>query len=177
MPKLYGEADTVEAVADRIIPTYHPELATAKIRYIAVDTASKKGGRAVMGKVRKVSGSLHYLLDETHFLMEVPMDVWNPMNEAQRTALVDHLLERCTGEEDDKNGEMKWLVREPDVQEFTTILRRHGAWTVDLEGLVSVAQSIQIEERVQEIEDEDEVQQSQGEVDESDLPDDILDNL
>lgn len=165
MPKLYGEAETVEAVANKIIPTYHSELATAKIRYIGVDTGSKKGGRPVLGKVRKVSGALHYMLDETNFIIEIPMDSWNPMNEAQRTALVDHLLERCTGEEDEKNGgAMKWMVREPDVQEFTTILRRHGAWTVDLEGLVSVAQQIQIEERVQEVEEgeDEEVQQSQG---------------
>ena len=161
MPKLYGEAETVEAVASKIIPTYHSELATARIRYIGVDTAGKRNGRPILGKVRRVSGAMEYLLEQD-FIMEVPMDTWNEMNEAHRTALVDHLLERCTGEEDDKHGDMKWVTREPDVQEFTTILRRHGAWTVDLEGLVSVAQEIKVEERVQEIEAEVTPQQTQG---------------
>ena len=174
MPKLYGEAETVEAVASRIIPTYHSELATARIRYIGVDTAGKKNGRPVWGKVRRVSGAMEYLLEQD-FIMEVPMDTWNEMNEAQRTALVDHLLERCTGEEDEKTGDMKWVTREPDVQEFTTILRRHGAWTVDLEGLVSVAQEIKVEERVQEIEEEVVApQQTQG-TSEGDGPENTID--
>jgi len=151
MPKLYGEAEQVETIAQRILPQFHAELATARIQYIFVETASAKGGRPVMGKVRKVSGALEYLL-EKDFIIELALDVWNTLSDHQRTALVDHLLERCTGEEDEKTSEIKWSVREPDVHEFTTILRRYGAWTVDLEGMVSVAQEINVEERVQEVE-------------------------
>ena len=161
MPKLYGEAETVEEVASRLIPTYHSEIASARIQYIYEDTASQKNGRPVFGKVRKVTGAMEYLL-EKDFIVMVALDCWNDMDESHRTALVDHLLERCSGEEDEKSGDMKWVLREPDVQEFTTILRRHGAWTVDLEGLVSVAKEIQIEERVQEVEEEAQEQESQA---------------
>ena len=65
-------------------------------------------------------------------------------------ALVDHLLERCTGEEDEKTGDMKWSIREPEVQEFATILRRHGAWHIGLTSFVEVAQSIELDEVIQE---------------------------
>jgi len=155
MPKTYDHAESVEAIATRILPTYHTELATARIGYIFVDTASKKNGKPVLGKARKVSGALEFLL-EKDFLVEVALDQWNDLSEAQRLALVDHLLECCTGEDPDDGGEYKWKMREPDVREFTTILRRHGAWTNELADLLNVAQQINVDTRVQEVVDTEE---------------------
>jgi len=145
MPRIYDNADAVETIAKTIIPTYHPELATARIRYVYVDKAGMKGGKPVNGKVRKISGVLEFLLD-ADFVVEIPLDRWNEMTVEQRQALVDHLLERCFGEEDeeDAGAEMKWSLREPDVQEFSSILRRHGAWNDDLAGFASVAKEIDL---------------------------------
>jgi hypothetical protein len=150
MAKEYGHAETVEEIALRLIPTYHPELATARIVYIFVDKGSKKAGRAVLGKTRRVSGALEYLLEQD-FLIEVALDSWNELSERQRNALIDHLLECCTGIEDEKSGEMKWAMREADVKEFTSILNRHGAWTDELSGMVEVAQRLNLEARAQEV--------------------------
>jgi hypothetical protein len=144
MPKVYSEAESVKALSGGLIANYHPELATARLRYIFVDKASKKGGLDVLGKARKVSGPLEYLL-ELDFLVEIAADKWQDLSQEQRQALVDHLLERCTGEEDEKSGEMAWQLREPDVQEFASILRRHGAWNDSLSGFVSVAQEIRVD--------------------------------
>lgn len=143
MPKVYGIAESVETIAKSLISTYHPELATAEIKYVFVDKGSMKGDRPVYGKVRKFSGSMEFLLN-ANFMVEIGLDHWNELSPRQRTALVDHLLECCTGEEDeeDPGAPMKWKVREPDVQEFRTILQRHGAWTEDLSGFVSVAQRL-----------------------------------
>lgn len=149
MSKVYSDAQTVEAVAKGIVPNFHAHLATARIRYIFVDKAGKKGGQEQYGKVQKLSGALEYLL-ESDFLVEVAEPKWSELTPEQQKALTDHLLERLWGEEDDKTGEMKWTLREPDVQEFATILRRHGAWNAALTGFVSVAQSIQLDEIVQE---------------------------
>lgn len=150
MPKLYSSAESVEAVAQRLIPMFHPELATARVKYLFVDKASAKGGRAVAGKIRKISGSLEYLL-ECDFLVEVALDQWNEKTDTQRQALIDHLLERCTGEEDENSGDMKWVTREPDVTEFTAILRRHGAWNDDLAGFASVAKTVDIDSMVEDV--------------------------
>lgn len=158
MPKVYGSAESVEDVAKNLIPMYHPELATARIKYVFVDKASMKGGKPLPGKVRKISGVLEFLTD-ADFMLEVALDQWNELTEGQRTALVDHLLERCTGEEDEENGEMKWTMREPDVQEFAVILRRHGAWNDDLTAFASVAKQINIEEIAADVTEE--VQQRQ----------------
>lgn len=150
MAKTYGMAEAVEEMANRLIPTYHPELATARIKYIYVDTASQKSGRPVLGKVRKISGALQFLLD-VEFLVEVALENWNELAPEARTALVDHLLERCYGEEEESSGEMKWKVREPDVQEFASILQRHGAWNEELNGFVSIAQQVKVDDMVQDV--------------------------
>jgi hypothetical protein len=152
MSKVYENAESVETIAERLLPTYHSELATARMKYIFVDKASMKNGKPVLGKVRKITGASEFLL-EKDFLVEIALDRWNDLAPVQREALVDHLLERCFGEEDEETAEMKWKLREPDVQEFATILRRHGAWNDDLVALLSVAQSIRVDARVQEVVD------------------------
>lgn len=144
MPKVYSDAESVKAISGGLVANYHPELATARVEYIFVDKASAKGGIDVLGKTRKVSGPLEYLL-ELDFLIEIAGDKWVELSNEQRLALVDHLLERCTGEENEKTGEMQWKIREPDVQEFSSILRRHGAWNDQLTGFVSVAHEIQVD--------------------------------
>lgn len=144
----YCDGESIKSIAERIIATHHPELALAQIKYVFRDSATKKGGRTVHGSVKKLAPLWKYIT-ECDFLMEVALESWNVMQEATRFALVDHLLERCTGEEvesedDDTPSGMKWKLREPDVHEFANILRRHGAWNEDLAGFVSVAQSINL---------------------------------
>lgn len=163
MAKEWSEAnDTVGTIAGGLIANYHPELATARINYVFVSEASSKGGQKVLGKVKKISGFLEWLT-EADFIVEIALDEWNGLEEHQRTALVDHLLERCTGEEDEKTGDIKWRVREPDVQEFSSILDRHGAWHTSLAGFVSVAQRVNLEgfaeEEETDLNDEEAVQQ------------------
>lgn len=142
-------AEDVELVAKNLIPNYHPELATARMHYIFTAKAPKKGGRELMGKVSKVSGKWEFLT-ELDFILEVPRPIWSTMSGSQRTALVDHLLEHCTAEEDEQTGSMKWKVREPDVREFSTILQRQGAWNDTLVSFASVAQSLDIDSIVDE---------------------------
>lgn len=142
MPQTYENADGAEEIAQGLVRSFHPHLATAKMRFIHRETASKKGGKVNLGTVTKMSDKMKFLID-ADFLFEIPLDQWNPMVEATRTALIDHLLERCVGEED-KAGAMAWKTREPDVHEFSTILRRHGAWNEDLAGFVSVGKEIDL---------------------------------
>ena len=152
MPRVYDNAPAVQSLAATLIPNYHPELASARIRYVFCDKASSDGGKPVVGKVRKVTGALEFLTD-TDFIMEIGLDRWNELTAEQRLASIDHLLERCWGEEDeeDAGAPMKWVIRKPDVMEFASILRRHGAWNEDLAGFASVAKEIDLSSIVAEI--------------------------
>jgi len=161
MAQVYTEAEPVENLANSLIGTHHPELATAIIRYIFKEKASSKGGKIVLGSVKKLSDQQKFLMEgHPDFLLEIPLDVWNEMDGAKRTALVDHFLERCTGEEEEQTSEMKWATREPDVHEFSSILRRHGAWTEDLSNFASVAKELDLSFMTGDSEDSEVVQQA-----------------
>lgn len=149
MAKTYEPGNAMEQIATNLISNYHAELATAAIMWVFVDKASSKNGKPVLGTVKKCSPFLYWLTSK-HFVIEVGLDRWNELSADQRTALVDHLLERCYGEENERTGEMEWKIREPDVHEFATILERYGAWHEGLEGFVNVAKAIDIDEIVQE---------------------------
>lgn len=146
MPQSFFEAEAVQEIAERLVGDYHPEIATARIKYLFQEKAGKKGGKAVLGTVKKISGVLEHFAD-CDFLVVVAQDQWMDLDGSKRAALVDHLLERCTGEEDpeDPGASVKWKTREPDVHEFSTILQRYGAWTEDLAGFCQVAQSLDTE--------------------------------
>ncbi len=143
MPQSLFNAETVQEIAERLIPLHHVELATARIKYLFQEKAGKKGGKPLLGKAQKVSGVLEHFAD-CDFLLVVAQDTWDPLEQGKRIALVDHLLECCTGEESDKDpsAAIVWRTREPDVREFGTILSRHGAWSEDLESFCTIAQSM-----------------------------------
>lgn len=149
MPKEFSEAESVERIANGLIPNYHPELAEARIMYVFVDKAGTKNGRELWGKSKKVSGLWEWAL-EKDFVIEVAMDKWNDLDETQRTALVDHLLECCTGEENEDDGSMKWKIRDPEVQEFASILKRYGVWHAGLTSFVSIAKEIDLDTLIEQ---------------------------
>jgi hypothetical protein len=124
---LYDFAESVKTVAEVLISKHHSELGSARFLYIFRSKASKKGGIPVPGKVRKLGGWTQFAL-ESDFMMEIGLDMWNNMHANQRSALIDHLLSHCVGEEDERTGDMKWKTRPPEVQEFPEVAERHGAW-------------------------------------------------
>ena len=66
------------------------------------------------------------------FVIELGADCWNNLNEAQRLALLDHLLCFIGGEEDEKSGEMKYFLSTPDVYYFSEEVERNGSWREDM---------------------------------------------
>jgi len=168
MGTVYGEAEEVSQIAEKLIANYHPELASARFRFLFKDKTSKKGGKVVMGSVKRMSDLMMYLI-EADFLVEVPDEIWRGLDNTRRNALIDHLLERCTGEESTEEGgggAMKWKVRDPDVHEFSSIMRRYGAWTDELSLFASVAKSLDLDFMT---EGDDEEENEDEEVSEEDL--------
>lgn len=137
----YSLAESVQKLAEKLIAEQHPHLASAAFDFLYVDKEMKSKGRPLYGKV-SCPGSLLKFYIEKDFVLEIGLPSWNELAYPQRVALIDHLLERCHGEEDDKTGDMKYSLRDPDVQEFGTILHRHGAWNDTLRDFCSVAQRV-----------------------------------
>jgi len=128
VPLLFADCEAVEELATRLIPRHHPHLGSAKIRYICRNVAAKRAGRPVSGNVYKMTGKWHFLTGDTDLVVEVALEVWNGLEPNQRIALVDHLLTRIVGEENEENGEMKYTIVQPEIQEFAEVAERHGQW-------------------------------------------------
>lgn len=131
MPQLYWKAEEPAEIAQTYLK-FHADLAGARIAFIFKEKATVSDGRPIIGKPSKVPARLQCLMEEVDgeqgydFIIEIGSDAWGDLNQDQKAAWIDYLLEQCYGEEDEKTGEMKWKLRRPEVQAFPVILVRHG---------------------------------------------------
>lgn len=122
----YWIADVADAIVNEYLK-FHPELIGANIRCIFKEKASTSDGVAIVGKIAKVSDKNKILMIEPYdYIIEIGQDAWTDLNNAQKEAWIDHILEHAYGEEDEKTGDMKWKTRNPDVGFFFNVVNRHG---------------------------------------------------
>lgn len=138
-PLIIADFDAARSIAQRLIPKYHSGIASANIIFLCRNKSQKQGGVPVPGTVKKASPIEHHIGSHyfdgdrgPDFIMTVALDVWNELQPNQRVALIDHLLTRCVGEEDERTGEMRYSVRPPQVQEFPEVAERNGKWNEGL---------------------------------------------
>lgn len=121
----------VTPLAEGLIRKYHPDLAGVHVEYVWRSVAQVRGGRATLGKARKLTGLPAFTAKagpQEFFVIELARDEWQQLTLVQRLALVDHELCHCTVNEDGK------LVLLPhDLEEFNEVVRRHGLWRTDLQ--------------------------------------------
>jgi|AntRauTorckE6833_2_1112554.scaffolds.fasta_scaffold00008_62 hypothetical protein len=131
MAQMYWKAAEAEDIANDYL-RYHPDLVGANIAFVFKEKATKSDGRPIVGKSFKVPAKYQPLMEENDdgtrgydFMIVLGADIWTELNNDNKEAWVDFLLEQCYGEED-KQGNMKWKTRKPEVQAFPVILARHG---------------------------------------------------
>jgi len=144
---MWREAPEVKEIADRLIPEHHQEIELwmDEIRYIFRDKAAKSKGRVVLGKAHKVGGMACYLIHSATgdsnefgdqagdmFVVEIAEDAWENLTARQRVALVDHELCHFSIEIDEDDGTVLRKIVGHDVEEFSAIAQRYGAWKPDL---------------------------------------------
>ena len=123
-----------ESVRNHIGQT-HPHLADIAEDIIVIfrEKASKKGGYPVLGKTGKAPALLSLLGERQYkFIIELGADTWANLKDEERNALLDHQLCYIGGEEDEKSGDMKYHLTEPDISYFSEEVVRHGHWRPDL---------------------------------------------
>lgn len=148
MPTLVSSHEMSAALAAELIPKIHHHLAAANIAFLGINKPQKGLGI----KVQKANPVLKYLTpvracvgdgygdaldhvwhgdterEEIDFLVVVSIETFNNMERPARTALVDHALTRMAAEEDEESGEMKFSLRDFDVQDYAEVAERNGAW-------------------------------------------------
>jgi hypothetical protein len=167
----YSKAPEVQEIAEKLIAEHHPHLENETIRCIWRDKHTLSKGKIVMVKPQKVSGlagwlHLGYFADgdpdrfTDMFVLEVPRDIWDRIDKAQRVALIDHGLQHFDVEVPDQGDkDRRLLVRGPDVAEFNVIVERHGLWRPAIEDFVKIGNQLTIDDQAghrEPVEDRDE---------------------
>lgn len=106
-------------------------LEHARIAVVFIPKAPKSQGNVKLGQARALS-AVDRLLSEYDFELRFGWDCLQELPLDARRALIDHELSHCNADVDD-NGEVKWVVRGHDVEEFASIIERHGLWRQELE--------------------------------------------
>jgi len=131
VPVQFDPADAVEKIAKKLIPKYHSHLATCKIAYLFKNKPMKSKGREVIATAEKIAKK-HHALSGYHFLITTSYPAWKELEDKQKLAVIDHELEHCFVEDDEKTGEPKYSILPHDVEEFGSIIKRHGLYTTSL---------------------------------------------
>jgi predicted metallopeptidase len=134
-PTTYWNADEVRDIAQPLIEQFHEHLLVATILYVFRSEATETKSRVVLGTARKVTGLNAYLafrelLNDTRqaftfYVIEIAHDTWQKLTGPQRIALVDHELSHIG-----RDGMIGH-----DVEEFSSVVARHGLWKPDLKEL------------------------------------------
>jgi hypothetical protein len=99
----------------------------------------KSKGRDIAATAEKVSAK-HKTLSGFDFVITVAAPTWQRLDDSIRLAVMDHELEHCWIEETD-SGELKYKILPHDVEEFGSIIMRHGLYTVNLVKLGKVVEN------------------------------------
>lgn len=145
-------APDVREIAERLILTTpeHQHLAFCKVVYLFNRKVEKVRGAEAFATASKVTGrNAHFLVEgidnadyvdpESCFVVSVWESAWNELSDPQREALVDHKLCHCKVEEDE-DGNGRLYINPHDIEEFHSIVQRHGTWRPDLASFVRDAQ-------------------------------------
>ena len=134
------------AIGEHVREQCHSEIKDFSVLFLFSDPPASVKGKIQLGKTSVPSGITAYLLGEiygkeTDFLVEICEKTFEAMSDSQREALLDHELEKCTtgGKDGDQPS-----IRGHDVEEFSAVLKRRGAWMPDLEGFVNIAKQIRL---------------------------------
>ncbi|MDP9075693.1 MAG: hypothetical protein M3N98_16285 [Actinomycetota bacterium] len=157
MATTYAYAPEVAEIGRRLIAQYHADLldfGTPRIEWLFRNEAAKKNGKMVWGSASKVGGRNAFLAMPRHeaaegnpedvdvepfFVIEIAFDIWLQLSSKQRVALVDHEICHLSVKADDRTGDPKLGIVGHDLEEFESILVRHGLFRPDLKNFAVVA--------------------------------------
>ncbi len=132
MPATWKKAnDDVLATAQRLISQIHPDLSDVRIVFMFRSEPALSGGKIAYAKTQKVAAQMRLLLEDADFIIWVSYPDWMSKQQAWRDALIDHQLTHCGV--DDDGDETKYYIRPHDIEEFHTVIARHGSYTIDIQ--------------------------------------------
>ncbi len=136
--------ESILTMAARLIDDHHGHLAEAKIAYLMRSGSWQKKGNPVDADVQVISGANRFMMNETVFRVVINAKVWERVDEKTRMYILDKQLSRC-----EKNstaaGDVRWSLRDYQIKEFASLIKRHGLVTDDLKRLDQALKQTELE--------------------------------
>jgi len=144
MPREIEHSKRIKEIAETLIPQYHMHLSHAKIAFLMKKAPENSSGpnpskrariRRAMATASACSHKMN-ILSGYDFILEVDEVYWDVLTLDQQMALIDHELSHMMKDEDG------FYCADHDVEEFISIVERHGAWDRGLEAMHGVMQVV-----------------------------------
>jgi hypothetical protein len=135
--------------AEKVRNRYHKKrLEGMEIGYFLIDAAVREKKVERFGKTHCPNPTEAALYESAYgarpdFFIKVPHDNWKRADKAKRDAGLDHLLSYCV-DFAEKGQTKRPGIQGPDIGEFWTVAKRHGAWNPELRHLVNTLKQLNL---------------------------------
>jgi len=130
----FQRAAEPEAIGQKLIEMFHEHLLGVRVDFVFNSEEMKAPGREILARARVISGLNAWLAGECvagepepFFLIEFSFPAWQELGIEARIGLVDHELAHC-----DFNALGQITLKAHDIEEFSNIVKRHGAYLPDV---------------------------------------------
>jgi len=144
VPVQYDPAESVAEISKGLIRKFHSDLVNTKIAYLYKNKPIKARGKEVIAFSSKCSGIVK-VLSEYDVIMIVSYPAFQQLTDDHKIAIIDHELTHLLVDED-STGAPKLRILAHDVEEFSSIIERHGLYQQDLVRLGKVIQTVTVYE-------------------------------
>lgn len=118
----YEESEELKFLAEKIISEQKIDVMPAQVGYMIV---SPNISKTVPSKTMKTSSELRHF-SGFDYLVEVSLDLWTALDEAERYILIHHELLHILPIMNEKTGDYDFKIRKPDFVAFKSILDKYG---------------------------------------------------
>lgn len=150
----FRPAPEAKKMAEEIINSYHPHLEKANIIYLFRTGSWKSKGRLVTGKALAIPQMWRFVSGYDLVVM-VNEVIWTNLKHKGRQALIDHELSRFEEPNKDKEGNMRWGLREEDLKEFSQVIKRYGICIGNPQTLMELSGQINLQALEENIRQDD----------------------
>lgn len=120
--KEFEVSDELKQLADKVISEQNLDISPAKVEFLLVYPNIAK---TVAGRCIKTSKELKFF-SGNDYLIEISGELWDALDDTVRYILIQHELMHILPIMNDKTGEWKFELRRHDIEDFSSIIKKHG---------------------------------------------------
>ncbi len=120
--KEFEVSDELKQLAETVIEEQKLDINPAKVEFLLVYPNIAK---TVAGRCIKTSKELRFFSGKD-YLIEMSGELWDSLDDSVRYVLMQHELMHILPIMNDKTGEWKFELRRHDIEDFSSIIKKHG---------------------------------------------------